>query len=251
MDVSLTLLAMLAACSVLGGMLNAVSGGAGMILVPLMLVLGISPINAITINKFQNTLGSLTAVYQYLRKGLLDIRSNWPLLIYALLGSCIGAGLLQWFSAVGILQRIIPYLLIVIALYFAFAPKATVSERAPAMSARQFNALVGSGVGIYGGFLGMGTGPGLVLAFSTLRRYEIRLAVTNSRLVMVVIHSSSLLILTFNGHLWWQVALWMAMGNIVGSYIGARLLIRSAQSFVKTLLVIVPLLSAIKLLFFE
>jgi uncharacterized membrane protein YfcA len=232
-------------------MLNAVSGGAGMIVVPLMLVMGIPPINSIAINKFQNTLGSITAAHQYLRRGLLDIQSIWPLLIYALAGSCIGVGLLQWFSAAGVLEVVIPYVLIVIALYFAFAPKASVNAHPPRMSKTRFNAIVGSSAGVYGGFLGIGTGPSLVLALSTLRGYDIRMAVTNSRLVMIVIHSSSLLILMIGGHVWWFVAIAMAFGNIAGSYIGSHLLIRSGQNFIKALLVIVPLLSAVKLLFFS
>ena len=222
-----------------------------MIVVPLMLVMGIPPINAIAINKFQNTMGSLTAAYQYLVRGFLDIRSIWPLLIYALTGSCIGVALLQWFSAAGVLEKIIPWVLIIIALYFTFVPKVSAESHSPRMSSPKFNALVGTSSGVYGGFFGIGTGPTLVLAFSALRGYEIRLAVTNSRLVMLVIHSSSLVLLMIAGHVWWQVAIFMAVGNVAGSYLGSHLLIRSGQGFIKALLVLIPLLSAIKLLFFN
>ena len=250
MDLPLVIIITLTVSSILGGVLNAISGGAGMIIVPLMLVMGIPPINAIAVNKFQNTLGSSTAAYQYLRKGFLDIQSNWPLLVYALLGSCTGVGLLQWFSAAGILETIIPYVLIFIGLYFAFAPKASNSASEPKMSKTRFNAIIGTSSGLYGGFFGMGTGPSLVLAFSALRGYDLRLAVTNSRLVMMVIHSSSLIILMIGGHVWWLIAICMALGNMAGSYIGSHLLIKSGHGFIKGLLVIVPLASAVKLLFF-
>jgi uncharacterized membrane protein YfcA len=251
MDLSLDIIVILTACSIFGGVLNAISGGAGMIIVPLMLVMGIPPINAIAVNKFQNTLGSTTAAYQYLRKGFLDIESSWPLLIYALVGSCIGVVLLQWFSATGILEVIIPYVLIFIALYIAFAPVASSSAGTPKMSKSRFNAIIGSGAGLYGGFFGMGTGPSLVLAFSVLRGYELRMAVSNSRLVMMVIHTSSTLILMAGGHVWWLIAICMALGNIAGSYLGSHLLIKSGYRLIKALLVIVPLASAIKLLFFD
>ena len=251
MDLPLAIIVILTVCSILGGVLNAISGGAGMIIVPLMLVMGIPPINAIAVNKFQNTLGSSTAAYQYLRKGFLDIESNWPLLIYALIGSCIGVVLLQWFSATGILELVIPYVLIFIALYIAVAPVARDSAGTPKMSKSRFNAMVGSGAGLYGGFFGMGTGPSLVLAFSVLRGYELRMAVSNSRLVMMVIHTSSLLILMAGGHVWWLIAICMALGNIAGSYLGSQLLIKSGHRFIKVLLIIVPLASAVKLLFFN
>jgi uncharacterized membrane protein YfcA len=250
MDLPLITLDVLTVISILGGILNAISGGAGMIIVPLLLVLGIPPINAIAVNKFQNTLGSTTAAYQYLRRGFLDVRSNWPLLVYALIGSCIGVGILQLFSKAGILEKIIPYVLIFIGLYFAFAPNASSSASEPKMSKTQFNAIIGISSGLYGGFFGMGTGPSLVLAFSTLRGYDLRLAVTNSRLVMMVIHSSSLLILMIGGHVWWLIAICMALGNMAGSYLGSHLLIKSGQGYIKALLVIVPLASAIKFLFF-
>jgi uncharacterized membrane protein YfcA len=250
MDLPLLIFVALTICSILGGLLNAISGGAGMIIVPLMLVMGIPPINAIAVNKFQNTMGSSTAAYQYLRKGFLDIESNWPLLIYALIGSCIGVGMLQWFSAAGILEAIIPYILIFIAFYFVFAPKASNEKRTPKMSKTKFNAIIGTSSGLYGGSIGMGTGPNLVLAFSVLRGYDLRMAVTNSRLVMMVIHSSSLLILMIGGHVWWLLAICMALGNMAGSYLGSHLLIKSGHGFIKALLIIVPLASAIKLLFF-
>ena len=250
MDLPLVIIVTLTACSVLGGIFNAVSGGAGMIIVPLMLVLGIPPINAITVNKFQNTLGSATATYQYLRKGLIDINAIRPLLIYTLVFSCIGVGLLQWFSAAGILEVIIPYVLIFIGLYFAFVPGTTSAKKEAKMPQGRFNAVIGTSAGLYGGFFGLGTGPALALAFSALRGYELRLAVTNSRITMMVIHSSSLLILMLNGHVWWLIAVCMAIGNMLGSYIGSHLLIRSGHGFIKALLVIVPLASAAKLLFF-
>ena len=250
MDLPLEIIAALTVCSLLGGILNAISGGAGMIIVPIMLVLGIPPINAIAVNKFQNTLGSSTAAYQYLRKGFLDIQSNWPLMIFALAGSCIGVGLALWFSATGILEVIIPYVLIFIALYFGFAPKALTRASDSKMSKTRFNAIIGTSSGLYGGFFGLGTGPSLVLAFSTLRGYDLRLAVTNSRLVMLVIHSSSLLILMIGGHVWWLLAICMAIGNMAGSYLGSNLLIKSGYGFIKALLIIVPLASAVKLLFF-
>jgi len=250
MDLPLLIIVILSACSIFGGLLNAISGGAGMIIVPLMLVIGIPPINAIAVNKFQNTLGSSTAAHQYLRKGLLDIQSNWPMLVFALVGSCIGVGLLQWFSATGILEVIIPYVLIFIGLYFGFAPRVSSNAGEPRMSKTRFNAIIGTSSGLYGGFFGMGTGPGLVLAFSVLRGYDLRLAVTNSRLVMMIIHSSSLLILMVGGHVWWLLAICMALGNMAGSYLGSHLLIKSGHGFIKALLVIVPLASAVKLLFF-
>ena len=251
MDLPLVVIITLTACSILGGIFNAISGGAGMIIVPLMLVLGIPPINAIAVNKFQNTLGSATATYQYLRKGFIDFHSIRSLLIYTLVFSCVGVGLLQWFSAAGLLEIIIPYVLIFIGLYFALVPKASSSANKTKMSQNKFNAIIGTSSGLYGGFFGLGTGPGLALAFSALRGYDIRLAVSNSRIVMMVIHSSSLLILMINGHVWWLIAVCMALGNMAGSYLGSHLLIKSGHGFIKALLVIVPLASAVKLLFFN
>jgi len=250
MDLSLAVFITLILCSIFSGVVNAISGGAGMIIVPLMLVLGIPPINAITVNKFQNTVGSATATYQYLRRGFIDIESIWPLLIFTLAGSLAGVGLLQWFSKSGFLETLMPYVLIFIGLYFAFAPKASDATRAPRMSRSRFNAVIGSSAGFYGGFFGLGTGPALALAFSALRGYDLRLAVTHSRIVMMVIHSSSLLILMIGGYVWWLLAICMALGNMAGSYLGSHLLIKSGHGFIKSLLVIVPLASAVKLLFF-
>ncbi len=250
MEVSLLVLVILTSVALIGGAINAISGGAGMLAVPSMLALGIPPINALALNKFQNIFGGSTSTITYFRRGFVDLKSNWPILIYALIGSCLGVGLLQWFAASDWLEGIVLYFLIFLALYVAFSPQASPKAQKTRLSLGIFNPIVGTCIGIYGGFFGPGSGPFIVLAYTTLRGYDLRESVTNSKPVLLIMNFTALVIFIGAGDVWWVLGCCMGAGQIIGARIGANLVLNKGTALVKPLLVIVPLLSAGKLLFF-
>lgn len=250
MDVSPVLMVCLMATAFISGMLNAVAGGGGMLLVPVMLVSGIPPINAIAINKLQNTGANFTSSFQYLRGGFLDLNSSRTVLLYAVLASILGVFALQYAAQHGVLDAVVPYLLIAIALYMASGLKPRQRTKAVSLPTSVGNLLTGGLAGFYGGFFGPGTGPMVVAAFSALRGYELKTAISNSKPVLLVINITSLILLVVGGHVWWLLGLGMTLCGVLGSYLGARIMMKTNPIYLRLLLVVVPLISAIKMLFF-
>jgi uncharacterized membrane protein YfcA len=250
MEISTTLFIILIITSFFTGILNAIAGGGGMLMVPVLLMAGVPPINAIAINKLQNTAGTLTSSLHYLRTGFLDLRSNWPALIFALITTCLGVSFLQHLSSTGKLEQVIPYLMIGIALYMALLPRVKKGQQNAKIPSWLFHSTIGSSAGFYGGLFGPGTGPMVISAFTAFRGYNLKQAVTNSKPMMVVINTTALTMLIFGGYVWWTLGLSMMIGNILGAYLGAGIMHRSKHKYLKLLMVAVPLISAIKLLFF-
>lgn len=251
MEVSPVLMAFLMVVAFISGMLNAVAGGGGMLLVPVMLMSGIPPINAIAINKLQNTGANFTSSFQYLRGGFLDLTSSVTVLLYAVMASILGVILLEYASERGVLDSVVPYLLIAIALYMASGLlKPRKSGRKAPLPKSWGNLFTGSLAGLYGGFFGPGTGPMIVAAFSTLRGYELKKAISNSKPVLLVINVTSLVLLIYGGHVWWMLGLGMTLCGALGSYLGALIMMKTKQIYLRLLLIVVPLISAGKMLFF-
>ncbi|WP_297731494.1 MULTISPECIES: TSUP family transporter [Helicobacter] len=59
--------------SIVGGVVGSLSGGAGMITMPLLLVSGLNPLQALATNKLQACVGSFVSAAHYYHQGLVDI----------------------------------------------------------------------------------------------------------------------------------------------------------------------------------
>ena len=77
----------------LGGFVDAVAGGGGLISLPAYMIVGLPPVVAIGTNKFSASCGTLVAVLRYSRCGFIQWRGMLPVVATALIGSWIGARL--------------------------------------------------------------------------------------------------------------------------------------------------------------
>ena len=76
--------------------------------------------------------------------------------------------------------------------------------------------------------------------------------VNASKVMIVLIYSSaSLLVFIFNDKVNWAVGLTMALGNALGAWVSSRVSVKKGDGFVKTFLVLMILIMAIRLWFFS
>lgn len=62
--------------SIFGGLVGSLSGGAGMITMPLLLLSGLNPLQALSTNKLQACVGSFTGAAHYYKSGLMDFQQS-------------------------------------------------------------------------------------------------------------------------------------------------------------------------------
>jgi len=231
------------------GFISSIAGAGGLITLPLLLWVGLPPINALATNKVQSALGTLSSTLNFFRKGHLDLRDmRWPIGL-ALIGAVCGTLLVQ---RVGneILVNLIPVLLITIALYFLFAPQAPDDARSARLSPLRFSLFAALPMGFYGGFFGPGMGSIFPFLFVWLCAYDLRKATAHTKVMVLTINSSSALLFILHGDVLWELALYMSAAQIVGAYIGSNMVIHRGAAVVQPLLVVVTLILAVKLLFF-
>ena len=139
------------------GFVDSIAGGGGLITVPALLSLGLSPADALGTNKLQSTFGSASATCHYARAGVMDLRECRQGLIFTVMGALAGSLLVQFVSQ-DFLRRAIPVLLVVIAAYTLLRPQFGEKDAHPRMKPNAFALVFGLALGAYDGFFGPGTG---------------------------------------------------------------------------------------------
>lgn len=244
----LILLALMAV-GMLAGFVDAIAGGGGMISVPALLSAGIPPVAALATNKMQSIVGTTMAVVTYWRRGFIELPRLIPALALSFAGSLLGALTVSRLD-VSLLTIAVPVALIAIALYFLFAPKLSDADRAARLPFAPFVPVLGFVIGFYDGIFGPGTGSFFTIGFVLLFGLGLTRAAGNTKALNLVTNLAALVVFIPQAQVVWPVAAVMALGQVVGGYIGARTGIRYGASIIRPLVVVVSILLALKLLFF-
>ena len=216
---------------------------------PVLLSVGLPPINALATNKVQGALGTLSSVWNFFRSGHLNLGEiRWSILL-TLVGSICGTLLVE---RVGneLLVELIPLLLIAIAIYFLLSPRLLSGHSTARLSAPYFALLAALPMGFYGGFFGPGTGSIFPFLFVVLAGIDLRKATAQTKVMVLTINGSSAVLFALHGHVMWELALIMGAAQAVGARLGSTLVIKQGAPLVQPFIVTVTLLLAVKLLFF-
>ena len=133
-------------------------------------------------------------------------------------------------------------LLIVVAIYTWFKPDLGKFENLRHHSKRrvQIAAIAGAVIGFYDGIFGPGTGSFLMLTLIYLG-FAFLSASAIAKVVNVSTNLGAIMVFGINGAILWQVALVLAMANIVGGLLGARLAIRGGSTLIRKVFLFVTI----------
>ena len=229
------------------GFINSIAGGAGTVVLPVMIWLGIPPVNAIATGKFQAIFGTVVSITRYFHGGFITFRPWVAALIFTALFSALGTLTLMWLPN-DFLQWLIPILLLGIAASSLFSPVLNDIERKPRCSMNNFSIGAGSLLGFYAGFWGPGIGPITTLSISSLLGYNARRSVAASKPLVIVANSTSVGLFIAGGKVYWLLALCMGIAQMFGAYLGATIVIRHGAKVIRPAIVLISTLLAAKLL---
>jgi len=247
MEYSLEILSILFFTALCAGIIDTIAGGGGLLTIPALLSVGISPTAALATNKMQSVFGTFTASLYFIRKKLVDVRQMKLMILMSFIGSLIGSWVIVQIDPT-FLKKIIPFLLMLIGTYFLISKNNNDIETKKRISIIIFAFTFAFIIGFYDGFFGPGTGSFYTIAFIYFLGYSIKEATAQTKVLNFTTNFASVLFFVYNGEIIFLIALIMGVGQIIGSLIGAKLVITKGSSLIKPLIVIISFSMSIKLL---
>lgn len=246
-DIATETLLILIVAAFIAGFIDSIAGGGGLIAIPALLLAGLPPLEALGTNKLQSLFGSGSATISYAAKGHVDLRKQLPFAAISFVGAMLGAMLATVLPG-NILRIFLPFLLITIALYFAFKPNMDDVDRVERLPPLLFGLTVVPLIGFYDGVFGPGAGSFFMLAFVTLAGYGVLKATAHTKLLNFASNVGSFIAFALVGVVAWKIGLLMGIAQFLGARLGAHMAMRNGAKLIKPLLVCTCVALAIRLL---
>ncbi|MCO7239641.1 MULTISPECIES: TSUP family transporter [unclassified Aeromicrobium] len=241
-DVTAGVLLFLGAAAFVAGWVDAVVGGGGLVQLPALLVAfpQAAPVQLLATNKVGSIAGTTTSSLTYLRRVRLDLRTAAPLAVAAFVGSLLGAVVASWIPRAAF-NPVILVVLVAVGLFTVLRPELGQVAALRFEGRRHYAAAlcIGAAVGFYDGALGPGTGSFFVFALVGVLGYGFLEASGKAKLANFATNLAALVVFVPQGVVMWQVAAVLAVCNVAGGYLGARLAVARGSSFVRAVFVVV------------
>jgi len=226
----------------LAGFVDAIVGGGGLVLVPALFAMypQAVPATLLGTNKGGAVWGTAWATLQYARRVELRWGALMPAVGAALAGSFAGAWLVTLVKA-DALRVALPFVLGGVLVY-TLMRKELGREHAPRFEGRREAAVaaaIGGALGFYDGFFGPGTGSFFVFLFVRALGYDFLNASASAKLLNTATNAAALVLFAWKGHVWWHLALVIAVANVAGSQLGTRLALKHGAGFVRAVFIAV------------
>ncbi len=247
-EISVEISLLLVAAAFLSGFVDSIAGGGGLITVPALLLAGLPPVTALGTNKLQGLFGSGSATIAYAAGGHVDLRRQIPAAALSFVGAATGA-LLATILPSDILRAALPFLLVAIALYFAFKPALGDIDRAERLRPALFTAIIVPAIGFYDGLFGPGTGSFFMLAFVGLAGHGVLKATAHTKMLNFASNIGGFAAFALFGAVAWKIGVLMGVAQFAGARIGATLAMKNGAKLIRPLLVITCAILAARLVF--
>ncbi|MBP6122655.1 MULTISPECIES: TSUP family transporter [Providencia] len=229
------------------GFIDAIAGGGGLLTIPALLSVGITPVEALATNKLQAVGGSFSSTLYFVRRKAIDLREQLFPFIMTMIGAMLGAILIQMIDT-AFLKQLLPVMVICVGLYFLLTPSIGAQDRQQRISMPVFGVAIGMSLGFYDGAFGPGTGSFLALGYVLLLGYNLAKATAHAKLLNFASNFGSLVFFIIGGHVLWVLGFVMLIGQMIGARLGARLVLTKGQKLIRPMIVIISLLMSVKLL---
>ncbi|WP_241156306.1 sulfite exporter TauE/SafE family protein [Leucobacter chromiireducens] len=243
--------ALLIAAAFAAGWIDAVVGGGGLLQLPaLLLVPGMTPLQALATNKVASLFGTATSSVSFARRLRPSLKTTLPMAAIALVSAFGGASIAALLPA-RVFTPIIVVALLTVAIITLVRPTLGAQSRATHEGKRHIMiaGATGAAIGFYDGVLGPGTGTFLIISLVGLLGYDFLRASAQAKIVNFSTNLGALLFFVPLGAVLWPLGLAMGVANVLGSLLGSRLAIARGAGFVRALFLSVVGVLIVKLSF--
>jgi uncharacterized protein len=233
------------------GFVDSIVGGGGLIQLPaITLILPQSTTTDVILgtNKAAAVGGTAIAAVTYRKRLTLGVKLLVPAVGAAMTFSFLGARLSTFISKDVFRPLIIVALLGVLTITLRRPDLGTrAAQVLPDSVRRNRLMLIAALIGLYDGLIGPGTGTFFTIALVLFVRFDFLLATAVAKVLNVGTNLAALTWFVPTGSVQWALAIPMALANIGGSFIGARLALRKGAAFVRLFFLVVVSALTLKL----
>ena len=243
----LTLLCAFAFCA---GMIDAVVGGGGLIQIPALINVFPAAQDATLFgtNKFASVWGTSVAARTYVGKVTIPWKLVLPAAISAFAMAFLGAATVSSIPQ-GVLRPFVLWLVVVMAIYIFRKKDFGAIQRPLAIGTRErvLSVLIGGGIGFYDGLFGPGTGSFLIFLFIHYLALDFLQASASAKFVNLATNIAALMYFVPSGRVLYEIAIPMAIFNMLGAYTGTRVAMKRGTGFIRGLFLCLLIILILKL----
>ena len=233
----------------IAGFINTLAGSGSLLTLPLLMFLGLPANVANGTNRIAIFLQNVVGVASFKKQKVLESSPNLWLAVPAVIGSLVGAGIAVNFNE-EIMRKAIGGLLVFMFFIILYRPEKWIKQSAETQHKKPsyWQFVIFFLIGIYGGFIQAGVGffllGGLVLGAG------LDLVKANALKLFIFLFYTpfALAIFFFNHQVNIQFGLILAVGNMLGAFIGTRVGVDWGPKFIRIVLLLAIFMSALKLL---
>ncbi|EKD70029.1 MAG: hypothetical protein ACD_46C00667G0003, partial [uncultured bacterium] len=230
------------------GYIDAVSGGGGLITVPMLLSIGLSPHVVLGTNKFAGTLGVFQSARVFVKNKIIRPKAWLIAILFSAFGSLIGSFIVQQISGRS-LHKFLPILMIVV-IFYIYKTKFWSDNAGHYNIAtnKSLCAAVGTGIGFYDGFFGPGTASLGIATVMSVFKLNLIEASGVIKLLNFSSNFSALITFIYFGNVNYYAGLTLGLTYMLGSYLGAHFAIRIGSKYLRPLVMLIASIICIKLI---
>lgn len=234
----------------LAGFVDCIGGGGGLISLPAYVLAGLPSHAAIATNKLSSSCGTCVTVGKFIKEKLINWKLGVFTIVAAMAGSFAGAKV-SLFTDEKVLKYImVPVLLI--AAFFVINKKLFSDNKTGTdiiTKKTYIIAIVAALViGFYDGFYGPGTGTFLIICLNVFGRLSTIRANAQSKIINLTTNLTSLGVYIMGGQVVWLVGLAGAVSNMLGNYVGSKLVITKGARITRPIIIVVLVILAVKII---
>jgi len=231
------------------GFINMLAGSGSLITLPLLIFLGLPANVANGTNRVAILLQNVVGTSSFRRQGVLDVRGGLILAAPAVVGSVLGAQIAVNLNE-EVMRTVIGALMVVMMVVILIRPRRWLEGRGEVENHRLSwsQILIFFAIGVYGGFIQAGVGIFLLAGLVLGAGYDLVRGNAVKVLIVLCLTGAALIVFILNDQVVWRIGLILAVGNMLGAWVGARVAVERGAAFVRWVLIAVVAVSGAKLL---
>jgi uncharacterized membrane protein YfcA len=232
----------------IAGFINTVAGSGSLLTLPLLMFLGLPPNVANGTNRIAILLQNVVGAGSFKQQKVLDLRDGLKIGIPAVIGSLIGARIAVNLND-AIMERAIGALLILMFFLILLKPNRWLRGRVEDSPVRfAWQAVIFFFIGVYGGFIQAGVGFFLLAGLVLGSGFELVRANALKVFIVLLYTPFALAVFILNDDVNFVFGLILAIGNMLGAFIGARVAVKWGAPAVRIFLLVALFFASLKLL---